>query len=559
MPEHLRAATLIRVSTAKQADRGMSLEEQLRRVREHVAAHEWEHVTEYAERGVSGARRDRPELDRLLADAKRGHFEVLVIPKLDRLGRSFTRMADVKARLDAAGVRIVCLDPTIDFGTPTGLLVWANLTAVAEFEREAIGERVAAVSATRAAAGKYPGGPSPYGYRRRDVTPEGAPTGLLVPDPATASIVRRIYAAAAAGVPQRRLQRELNAEGVPSPWGAKWEQGTIRRILEKAVYKGHVEVKGRDYGPGQHDPIVPTELWDQVAALRAARRQTKGKGRGRRPLGDHLFTHGLLRCGTCGGAMSPRSYTNPRGGERVVTREVYECRNRRDHGLDHCPQLPVLRELIDGAALRYFERHGLDVDATRDQFERALGVRLADVRTMREEAEREEQAAEVRLTRVRRDYQDGRLEAEDWSEQRPELSEERDAARARVAQLRDQERHVGDAGALADAEASALRLIAEVRDAVLGFTDNPAGIDAMRAALGRLFDGFTLFPLGVAGAGYAEEVGLNLGGDGHLCLLPSVRRDVQTGLDETLWPELDRVPLCAAEINESGGLNPDSA
>ena len=82
-----RAAIYARVSTDEQVD-GTSLGTQLSRSRAYAAAHGWEIAGEYVDEGVSGARATRPALDRMMAEARRGRFGVVVVAKLDRFGRS---------------------------------------------------------------------------------------------------------------------------------------------------------------------------------------------------------------------------------------------------------------------------------------------------------------------------------------------------------------------------------------------------------------------------------------------------------------------------------------
>lgn len=149
----IRAASPVRVSTKGQADKGLSLDEQDRRVAKYISDQEWTPAGEHREPGVSGKRKDRPELDRLLADAEARLFDRVVVAKLDRLGRNFAHLVAVKERLTAAGVQVVCLEPMVDFSTPVGKLLWGLLTAVAEFESDAIGARVAAVTESRARRG----------------------------------------------------------------------------------------------------------------------------------------------------------------------------------------------------------------------------------------------------------------------------------------------------------------------------------------------------------------------------------------------------------------------
>jgi DNA invertase Pin-like site-specific DNA recombinase len=107
---------------------------------------------------ASGSRDDRPELAALLAYARRG--DVLMVWRLDRLGRSLPHLLKVVEDLDAAGVELRSLTEAIDTTTPGGRLVFHVFGAVAQFERALAVERSAAGVAAARAAGRIPGRPA---------------------------------------------------------------------------------------------------------------------------------------------------------------------------------------------------------------------------------------------------------------------------------------------------------------------------------------------------------------------------------------------------------------
>jgi DNA invertase Pin-like site-specific DNA recombinase len=106
---------------------------------------------------MSGARDDRPELAALLDYARRG--DVLMVWRLDRLGRSLPHLLTIANDLQARGVELRSLTEVIDTTTAGGRLIFHVFGAVAEFERAIAAERTAAGVAAARAAGRHPGRP----------------------------------------------------------------------------------------------------------------------------------------------------------------------------------------------------------------------------------------------------------------------------------------------------------------------------------------------------------------------------------------------------------------
>ncbi len=111
-------------------------------------------ITMLFEDHCSGAKTSRPDLDRCLAELRKG--DTLVIWRLDRLGRSLPHLLEVVADLDARGVHLRSLHDHIDTSSATGRLVFHVLASLAQFERELTAERIAAgVAAYRARNGHW--------------------------------------------------------------------------------------------------------------------------------------------------------------------------------------------------------------------------------------------------------------------------------------------------------------------------------------------------------------------------------------------------------------------
>lgn len=109
--------------------------------------------------GVSGSKDSRPALNRLTADADRRKFDVVLVWKLDRFGRSLRHLVNALAELEALGVTFVSLRDNLDLSTPSGRLMFHVIAAMAEFERALIQERVKAGLRNARAKGKKLGRP----------------------------------------------------------------------------------------------------------------------------------------------------------------------------------------------------------------------------------------------------------------------------------------------------------------------------------------------------------------------------------------------------------------
>jgi DNA invertase Pin-like site-specific DNA recombinase len=135
----LRVGLYARVSTSSQ-----DLELQLEELRRFASARGWELDGEYTD-VISGATRKRPGLDRLMSDAHRRRFDVVLAWKLDRLGRSLVHVVHTLEELLSRGIEVVsATEPHMDSTTPQGRLLRNIFASVAEYERELIRERVVA-------------------------------------------------------------------------------------------------------------------------------------------------------------------------------------------------------------------------------------------------------------------------------------------------------------------------------------------------------------------------------------------------------------------------------
>lgn len=219
-----KVAGYVRISQERAAKNGYGLGAQEQEVRRFVEYTAWTLVDLYREEGVSGYKRERPAMDRLLANAKAGRFDVAVFPSIDRAGRSVRDVIEVDRALRAAGMDTVFLREGVDTSTPTGELFRNIMASLAEFAGRVIYERRSKGKRKKASEGGYTGGWIPYGYRRTD-------DGTIAVVPEEGAVVERIFRWAAEGRSLPAIAKPLREEKAPTQNGGAWRPSTIRGML----------------------------------------------------------------------------------------------------------------------------------------------------------------------------------------------------------------------------------------------------------------------------------------------------------------------------------------
>ncbi len=149
-----RVAIYARVSTRDQKP-----ENQLLSLRDYAVQRGWSVIEEFVDRGISGAKEQRPGLGRLMLAARRRQCDIVLVWKFDRFARSSRHLLTSLEELRGLGVDFVSFQEAIDTSTPSGKMVFAMVAAIAEFERSLIRERVMAGLDRARAQGKKLGRP----------------------------------------------------------------------------------------------------------------------------------------------------------------------------------------------------------------------------------------------------------------------------------------------------------------------------------------------------------------------------------------------------------------
>lgn len=222
----MRTVAYIRVSTAQQADHGVSLAAQRAKVEAYASLYDLELVEVIADAGVSAKTLDRDGLTRALGMLTSGEADGLLVVKLDRLTRSVRDLDSLISRF-FSGDRwsLMSVSEQIDTRTAAGRLVLNVLAAVSQWEREAIGERTKAAMAHKKANREYTGGRVPFGWTLAD-------DGIrLLADEAEQAVMTYAHELRASGLSLRAVGARLIARGMLPRGRAKWSAQNVKNLL----------------------------------------------------------------------------------------------------------------------------------------------------------------------------------------------------------------------------------------------------------------------------------------------------------------------------------------
>jgi site-specific DNA recombinase len=204
------------------------LEAQVEKIHAMAVVQGGELVDIIIDAGESAKTLNRPGMARLEAVVDSGQVNTVIISKLDRLTRSVKDLAELLERFQRRGVALVSVAESLDTGSAAGRLVLNIMTAVSQWEREAIGERTQTALLHKKAHRKVYNH-VPYGFIRDGDS--------LMPLAEEQAIVARIHALRADGWPLRRIAEVLNGGGVPTKQGGQWFPQTVSDILKNTLHQ----------------------------------------------------------------------------------------------------------------------------------------------------------------------------------------------------------------------------------------------------------------------------------------------------------------------------------
>jgi len=351
-------AAYIRVSTEDQANKEYSsLEVQREACEAYVGLHRdesWRLLPdEYSDGGFSGGNTSRPALQRLITDIDAGEIDCVVVQRFDRLSRSMLDFLQLLDFFKKHGVSFVSVSQRFDTSTPIGEMTLNILLSFAQFERQIIGERTRDKIRAARRKGKWTGGMPPLGY---DAAPEGGRLEVNRDEAAQVQTIFEMYAESPSLV---KVAEELNRRGWRrKSWvtkdgrhrqGKEWNRVSLRQLLTDPISIG-LQKLGEETFLGDHEAIVPKQVFDKVQKMMAENRSNGGAAARNR---HGALLRGFLRCATCDSAMV---FAPTRKGNRVY--RYYRCSRAMKAGGATCPTGSILADKIEEYVVDQIRRIG---------------------------------------------------------------------------------------------------------------------------------------------------------------------------------------------------------
>ena len=320
-----KVAIYARVSTTNQAEEGYSIDGRIDSLEKYCEAMGWDVYNKYIDAGFSGGSLKRPEMANLINDVKKGLFDTVLVYKLDRLSRNVRdTLYLIKDVFNINKINFVSIQENIDTSSAMGTLFLTLLSAIAEFEREQIKERMQLGKLGRAKAGKsMMWARTSYGY---DYQKE---TGSLTINPAQSLVVKYIFERYLAGRSITKLRDDLNEK---YPKEISWNYRAVRGILSNPVYCGYNQYKGQLF-PGEHEPIISEDVYKRTQEELKIRQRTAAEKTNPRPFQAKYMLSGLAQCGYCGAPLKLLMGMVRKDGTRFIRYECHQRHPRKTKGV----------------------------------------------------------------------------------------------------------------------------------------------------------------------------------------------------------------------------------
>lgn len=356
----MAVALYARVSTPRQAEKDLSIPDQLRQMREYCKAHNLAIACEYVEPGASGTDDRRPVFQQMIADASQDPvpYEAIIVHSRSRFFRDLFEFLGYERRLKRSGVRVISItQQTSD--DPAGEMASKIFSLFDEYQSKENGKHTLRAMQENARQGFFNGSRPHFGFQAVEADArgnKGQRKKRIAVDVAEAEIVRRIfklYLRGDKGAPLgcKGIAYHLNERGVTMR-GQRWSRSRVHEVLANPAYAGdyyfnRIEGKTRklklqsEWVKLAVEPIIEAATFRRAQVRRGSRAPAVVPPR---VVSSPTLLTGLLKCGCCGAGMT---LATGKGGRY----RYYKCNTRIGKGIDYCKSDNVPMQKLDDLVL----------------------------------------------------------------------------------------------------------------------------------------------------------------------------------------------------------------
>lgn len=247
-------------------------------------------IDEYIDRATTGTKDTRANFQRMIADAQKKQFQMIIVWKLDRFARNRYDSAIYKAKLKKYGVKVVSVKENIT-DSPEGIILEGLLESMAEYYSANLSQNVKRGQRENVAKGLFCGGHVLRGYRKTS-------DGKMEIDEKNAQAMRLVFEKTAENVPMKQISDELYNRGIRAKDGKPISVSCLARAIRNTAYIGNY-CYNQVPVPGLFPPIVSDELFQKANRILDSRMRAPAAKKAKE---DYLL-QGKAFCGCCGAPM----------------------------------------------------------------------------------------------------------------------------------------------------------------------------------------------------------------------------------------------------------------
>lgn len=316
-----------------------SIEGQLRECYSYAQKNDIRIVHEYCDRAISGKTDNRPAFQQMIADADKQQFDIVLCYTLDRFARDRYDSAVYKRKLKQLGIRVVYVTHPLS-DSPESIILESVLEGYAEYYSAELARKIRRGQTENAIHCRTNGTPV-LGYSK------GA-DGTFVINPATAEIVKWVYAEFLSGKSMVDIKRQADSLGYKGARGNPFNNATVKNILTDKRYIGVYSYSGTQVENGM-PKIIDDNTFRKVQKI--LDKQPKRRGNNM----NYLLS-GRCYCGLCKTAMRGESGTS-RNGEIY---HYYKCMSAKKY--HSCDKKPEKQVILEDTVITYLQEHFLTTE-----------------------------------------------------------------------------------------------------------------------------------------------------------------------------------------------------